>query len=207
MTSTAKRITCRAPSAPAWIASRCCLASGEVLTASRSENSDLFWASFGGMGLLGVILTATIRLKKIETTYFRQRSIRVNDLEGLLAAFEEYDHTVPVFGGHVGRVRDRRSARAQRARARRPRASRGVARDAGRGSAARFRATQADRPVRAADVDAQSFVDSRGQRADPTGSSAQIRRSVTTRGSPIRWTCWLIGTAVTVRLALPNTNS
>jgi len=71
------------------------LASGEVLTASRSENTDLFWASFGGMGLLGVILTATIRLKKIETTYFRQRSIRVNDLEGLLAAFREYDHAFP----------------------------------------------------------------------------------------------------------------
>jgi len=71
------------------------LASGEVVSASRSENSDLFWASFGGMGLLGVILTATIRLKKIETTYFRQRSIRVNDLEGMLAAFEEHDHTFP----------------------------------------------------------------------------------------------------------------
>jgi decaprenylphospho-beta-D-ribofuranose 2-oxidase len=71
------------------------LASGEVLPASRSENPDLFWASFGGMGLLGVILTATIRLKKVETTYFRQRSIRVNDLEGMLAALEEYDHEFP----------------------------------------------------------------------------------------------------------------
>jgi len=71
------------------------LASGEVLSASRTENPDLFWASFGGMGLLGVILTATIRLKKIETTYFRQRSIKVNDLDGMLAAFKEYDHTFP----------------------------------------------------------------------------------------------------------------
>lgn len=71
------------------------LASGEVLSASRSENPDLFWASFGGMGLLGVILTATIRLKKVETTYFRQRAIRVNDLEGMLAAFEEHDHSFP----------------------------------------------------------------------------------------------------------------
>jgi len=71
------------------------LGSGEVVRASRTENSDLFWASFGGMGLLGVILTATIRLKKVETTYFRQRSIRVNDLEGMLAAFAEYDHEFP----------------------------------------------------------------------------------------------------------------
>jgi len=71
------------------------LANGEVVNASRTENSDLFWASFGGMGLLGVILTATIRLRKVETTYFRQRSIRVNDLEGMLAAFAQYDHEFP----------------------------------------------------------------------------------------------------------------
>jgi decaprenylphospho-beta-D-ribofuranose 2-oxidase len=71
------------------------LASGEVVPASRQENDDLFWATFGGMGLLGVVLTATIRLRKIETTYFRQKSLRVNDLEGALAALEEQDRTFP----------------------------------------------------------------------------------------------------------------
>jgi decaprenylphospho-beta-D-ribofuranose 2-oxidase len=64
------------------------LASGEVVVASRAENADLFWGTFGGMGLLGVVLTATIRLRRIETTYFRQRSIRVNDLAGMLAALD-----------------------------------------------------------------------------------------------------------------------
>ncbi|MDB4987848.1 MAG: FAD-binding oxidoreductase [Myxococcaceae bacterium] len=67
------------------------LASGETVSASRSENADLFWASFGGMGLLGIILTVTMRLRKIETTYFRQQAVRAHDLEGLLAALEEYD--------------------------------------------------------------------------------------------------------------------
>jgi decaprenylphospho-beta-D-ribofuranose 2-oxidase len=71
------------------------LASGEVVPASRDENADLFWATFGGMGLLGVVLTTTLRLRKIETTYFRQKSIRVNDLEGALAALEEQDRTFP----------------------------------------------------------------------------------------------------------------
>jgi decaprenylphospho-beta-D-ribofuranose 2-oxidase len=71
------------------------LASGEVVPASRDQNADLFWATFGGMGLLGVVLTATIRLRQIETTYFRQRSIRVNDLESMLAALEEHDRTFP----------------------------------------------------------------------------------------------------------------
>ncbi len=34
------------------------LADGSKVTASRTENSDLFWANFGGLGLLGIILTA-----------------------------------------------------------------------------------------------------------------------------------------------------
>ncbi len=71
------------------------LASGEVVTASRDENPDLFWATFGGMGLLGFILTATIRLRPIETTYFHQKSIRVKNLEEMLAALDENDHTFP----------------------------------------------------------------------------------------------------------------
>jgi decaprenylphospho-beta-D-ribofuranose 2-oxidase len=40
------------------------IASGEVVNATRGENADLFWATFGGMGLLGIVLTATIRLRK-----------------------------------------------------------------------------------------------------------------------------------------------
>ena len=36
------------------------LADGTVLEASRTENSDLFWANFGGLGLLGVILKAKL---------------------------------------------------------------------------------------------------------------------------------------------------
>jgi decaprenylphospho-beta-D-ribofuranose 2-oxidase len=71
------------------------LANGETVTASRDENAELFWATFGGMGLLGVVLTATIRLRKIETSYFTQRSIKVADLEGMLAVLEEQDQLFP----------------------------------------------------------------------------------------------------------------
>ncbi|KKC48218.1 FAD-binding protein [Paenibacillus sp. D9] len=35
---------------------------GKIMTASRSENADLFRAAIGGYGLLGVILDATLRL-------------------------------------------------------------------------------------------------------------------------------------------------
>ena len=69
------------------------LASGDVVRASPDENADLFWATFGGMGLLGIVLTARIRLRRIETTYFRQKAVRVNDLESMLAALEENDRS------------------------------------------------------------------------------------------------------------------
>jgi decaprenylphospho-beta-D-ribofuranose 2-oxidase len=67
-------------------------AGGKVLTASRTENEDLFWANFGGLGLLGVILTATIKLRKIETTYFKQKSVVIRDLDHMLEALDKYDH-------------------------------------------------------------------------------------------------------------------
>jgi decaprenylphospho-beta-D-ribofuranose 2-oxidase len=71
------------------------LASGEVVRASRGENPDLFWATFGGMGLTGIVLDARLQLRAIETTYFRQKSIQVNDLEGMLAALDESDKQFP----------------------------------------------------------------------------------------------------------------
>jgi decaprenylphospho-beta-D-ribofuranose 2-oxidase len=71
------------------------LGSGDVVTASRTENPDLFWGSFGGMGLLGVILTATIQLRRIETTYFHQKSIKARNLEEMMQALDETDHAYP----------------------------------------------------------------------------------------------------------------
>jgi len=68
------------------------LADGSTVEASRTENSDLFWANFGGLGLLGVILSAKIKLRKIETTYFKQKSIVIKNLDEMLEALDKYDH-------------------------------------------------------------------------------------------------------------------
>jgi decaprenylphospho-beta-D-ribofuranose 2-oxidase len=68
------------------------LADGKIVTASRTENPELFWANFGGLGLLGIILSATLKLRKIETTYFRQKSIKIRNLDHMLEALETYDH-------------------------------------------------------------------------------------------------------------------
>lgn len=76
-------------------AMRVLLADGRVVNASRAENSDLFWASFGGMGLLGVVVEATLQLRKIETTYFRQASFVARDLGHMLELLAEHDARSP----------------------------------------------------------------------------------------------------------------
>ena len=38
------------------------LANGETVTASRTENAELFWATFGGMDVLGAKMPETLRL-------------------------------------------------------------------------------------------------------------------------------------------------
>ncbi|MBX2965878.1 MAG: FAD-binding oxidoreductase [Cyclobacteriaceae bacterium] len=65
------------------------LSDGRVVTANREENSDLFHANFGGLGLLGIILTATIQLRKIETTYFVQKAKAAKNLDEMLASIDE----------------------------------------------------------------------------------------------------------------------
>lgn len=64
-------------------------AKGEVVTCSRDENSELFWSTVGGMGLTGIILSAKIKLKNIETSYIRQESIIAENLDTIFKLFEE----------------------------------------------------------------------------------------------------------------------
>jgi decaprenylphospho-beta-D-ribofuranose 2-oxidase len=71
------------------------LATGEVVTTSRTENPELFWGTFGGMGLLGIVLTATLRLRRVETSFFRQKSIPARSLEEMLAALDEHEPQFP----------------------------------------------------------------------------------------------------------------
>lgn len=74
------------------------LADGRILSASREENTDLFEANFGGLGLLGIILTVTIKLRKISTTFFDQKSIVAHNLEEMLHLIErsekDYNYSV-----------------------------------------------------------------------------------------------------------------
>lgn len=60
--------------------------SGEVLTCSASENADAFRATVGGMGLTGVILSARIRMRRVESAWMRAASWPLPDLDSLLEA-------------------------------------------------------------------------------------------------------------------------
>jgi decaprenylphospho-beta-D-ribofuranose 2-oxidase len=71
------------------------VAGGDVVRASRTENAELFWGTFGGMGLLGIVIDVTMRLRRIETAYFRQRSFWLGNLDELLAALDEQDRHFP----------------------------------------------------------------------------------------------------------------
>jgi len=64
------------------------LGTGEVVTTSPTQLPDLFHATCGGMGLTGVILTATIQLIPIKSAYINQRTIKAGSIEEACAAFE-----------------------------------------------------------------------------------------------------------------------
>ncbi|OFK68192.1 decaprenylphosphoryl-beta-D-ribose oxidase [Corynebacterium sp. HMSC076G08] len=62
------------------------VADGRVLHLTpEGENSDLFWATVGGMGLTGIILRAKIKMTKTETAYFIADTDRTNNLEETIA--------------------------------------------------------------------------------------------------------------------------
>jgi decaprenylphospho-beta-D-ribofuranose 2-oxidase len=68
------------------------LGSGETISCSPSLNNDLFWATCGGMGLTGVITRVKFDLKKIETSYIKQKQLKAENLEEVIQLFEQYRH-------------------------------------------------------------------------------------------------------------------
>jgi decaprenylphospho-beta-D-ribofuranose 2-oxidase len=67
------------------------LADGSVVELGPDRRPDLFWATVGGMGLTGVILDATVRLLRIETSRCSVDTTRTPDLDTLLTLMDEGD--------------------------------------------------------------------------------------------------------------------
>ena len=61
---------------------------GSVITCSPSENAEFFKITVGGMGLSGIILNATFRLRKIETAYIKEETVRTSNLDEIMDGFE-----------------------------------------------------------------------------------------------------------------------
>ncbi|WP_063685668.1 FAD-binding oxidoreductase [Bradyrhizobium stylosanthis] len=64
---------------------------GDTIEISREQNSDAFFATVGGMGLTGVILEATMRLRPVETGWIRERVISASDLDAAMRALDVGD--------------------------------------------------------------------------------------------------------------------
>jgi FAD/FMN-containing dehydrogenase len=62
----------------------------EIIRCSKSENTDLFHWTIGGMGLTGVIVRCSIQLKKIESGWIKQKTIVNHNFNETLQSF--YDH-------------------------------------------------------------------------------------------------------------------
>ncbi|WP_085901310.1 FAD-binding oxidoreductase [Kiloniella majae] len=73
---------------------RILIANGDILNCSPSENRDLFLASCGGMGLTGLILDATFKLKKIESSFVEETTYKAANLKECLALFDEHNSAI-----------------------------------------------------------------------------------------------------------------
>jgi len=67
------------------------LADGSVLRCSREENADAFWATIGGAGLTGIILTVELSLLRVESAYMKIDFKQCKDFDDVLASMAESD--------------------------------------------------------------------------------------------------------------------
>lgn len=65
------------------------LPSGEIVACSREENSDIFYAAIGGMGLLGIFTALTLQLKRIYSGLLEVETQAQPDLAGMVRYFDE----------------------------------------------------------------------------------------------------------------------
>lgn len=62
-----------------------------IITCSREENSSIFWATAGGAGLTGIILSAKLRLRRVDSAYVKVDYTQCANLDEVLAAMESSD--------------------------------------------------------------------------------------------------------------------
>ena len=63
---------------------------GNIMQCNRDLNSDLFYSTFGGMGLTGIILETRIRLIRVRSSKICQTTIKSNNLSNTMECLESY---------------------------------------------------------------------------------------------------------------------
>ncbi|HRP55668.1 FAD-dependent oxidoreductase [Agriterribacter sp.] len=71
------------------------LANGKLVTASSSENPDLFWALRGGGGNFGVVVSFTFKLNPLHTVYAGPMLWELDDAEEMWAWHHEFINNAP----------------------------------------------------------------------------------------------------------------
>ena len=69
------------------------LGPNHVITCSSKNHADLFFATCGGMGLTGIILSAKIQLDKIHSSFIQQTTIKAENLKTLFSLFDEHENS------------------------------------------------------------------------------------------------------------------
>ncbi|MET1079413.1 MAG: FAD-binding oxidoreductase [Pseudomonas sp.] len=64
------------------------MADGSLLTCSRDQHPELFYATCGGMGLTGLILEVSLRLTPIRSAHISQTTFKAANLEEVLQLFD-----------------------------------------------------------------------------------------------------------------------
>ncbi|MDP8228889.1 MAG: FAD-binding oxidoreductase [Candidatus Electryoneaceae bacterium] len=81
-------------------------ANGETVRCSRDSNSDIYWATAGGMGLTGFIQQISMQLLRIPSAYIAAEYIRVRNLTEMMETLEVNDVQFPYTVAWVDCVAD-----------------------------------------------------------------------------------------------------
>ncbi len=67
------------------------LPGGERRTVTEQSDPGLFWATAGGMGLTGLIVTATVQLRRVATARLLVDTVRTADIDATMATLADHD--------------------------------------------------------------------------------------------------------------------
>jgi FAD/FMN-containing dehydrogenase len=77
------------------------LSSGDVLTCGPNSNESLFRTIVGGVGMLGVIVSVTIQMRRVSSPLLHVEEFAAPDLTSMMSLFETRQHSADFLVGWV----------------------------------------------------------------------------------------------------------